>query len=346
MGFDKVKSVAMDSFEKTPTTAFLGKLGITMDEADPYVKYIMDGMETITEGSPIAASQFLQHWMPTAIEVITQARMADDLFGRTVCGAWEDECIVQPIVEYTGRPGVYGDSTNTPYASFNQTLEDRTIVRFEEALMAGKLEDARTAASNLKKSAHDLKRKAVAKAFAICQNELAFYGFNDGTNKTYGILNDPNLLPYETATVSWATATYSQLVRELNTMVSTLRTQTGSNIDPQTVKMTLAVASSRIDFLGTTNEHGATVEEWLLKKYKGLRVKSVPEFDKAHGGTNVCYLYLNQLDGGPVIEQLVVSTMRLLGVEPKAKGLREVYTNALAGVLVAQPLGVVRTCGI
>ena len=357
--FDKVKSFAMDSASVRPTSQFLDMLGVSMDEADPYVADLIregvaknpnfaadEAVPGVTTPSAVTPAQFLQYWMPTAVEVITQARMADELFGRTVCGSWEDESVILPVLEYTGRPDVYGDDANAPLASFNQTLEDRSVVRFEEGLMSGKLEDARTAASNLKRSAHDLKRAAVAAAFAIVQNEIAFYGFNNGSNKTYGILNDPNLLPYANATTSWSTATYAQLVKEINTAIAALRAQTGSNIDPQSDKMTLAVASSCIDFLATANDHGDTVEDWLRRKYKNIRVKAVPEFDGACGGTNVFYLYLDRLNGTKVIDQLIVSAMRLLGVEIRAKGLHEDYTNALAGVLVRQPLGVVRVAGI
>lgn len=361
IAYDQVKALAMDSLDAKPTTEFMDMLGISMDSADPHLAYLMkEGLQKnehyaqdastpgVTEASQVTAAQFLQYWMPTAVEVITQAKMADELFGRTVCGSWEDESIILPVVEYTGRPGVYGDDVNAPLASFNQTLEDRTIIRFEEGLMTGKLEDARTAASNLKKSAHDLKRAAVAAAFAIVQNEVAFYGFNDGKNKTYGILNDPNLLAYVNSTTSsgWASASYNDLIKEINTAIATLRAQTGSNIDPQTDKMTLAVASSRVDFLATANEHGDTVEDWLKRKYKNVRVKAVPEFDGAYAGTNVFYLYLDKLNGTKVVEQLVVSTMRLLGVEIRAKGLHEDYTNALAGILVRQPLGIIRVAGI
>lgn len=359
IGYDQVKPLAMDSMDggAKPTVEFLDQLGISMDSADPYLKYLMEqGLSKnanyaqdaagITEPSVVTAAQFLQYWMPSAVEVITQAKMADELFGRTVCGEWHDETIVLPVLEYTGSPAPYGDQNGAPLGSFNQTLETRTIVRFEEGLLGGKLEDARTAASNLKRSAHDLKRSAVAAAFAIVQNEVAFFGYNDGKNETYGILNDPNLLAYATATCDWSTASYTQLVKELNTAFSTLRAQTGSNIDPQKDKMTLAIASSRIDFLATANEHGATVEDWLKNKYKNVRIKAVPEFDEACGGENVFYLYLDKLNGTKVIDQLVVSTMRLLGVEPRAKGTYEDYTNALAGILVRQPLGVHRVVGI
>lgn len=358
INFDQVRPYACDSAENKPTVEFFDMLGISFDSADPHLKFIMeegiaknknfanDAAATVTDPSVVTAAQFLQYWMPKAIEVITQARMADTLFGRTILGSWEDESVVQPVVEFTGRPELYSDSANTPLASFNTVLEDRTIIRFEEGLMTGKLEEARVAASNLKRSSHDLKRAAVAVAFAIVQNEVAFFGHNNGKNKVYGILNDPNLLPYVNTTHAWNTASYNDLVREINTLISTLRAQTGSNMDPASDKMTLAVASTCVDFLATANEHGDTVEDWLKRKYKNVRVVSVPEFDGAYGGTNVAYLYLDKLNGEKVVDQLIVSTMRLLGVEIRAKGLHEDYTNALAGILVKQPLGVVRVAGI
>lgn len=360
ISYDKVRALAMDSFESTPTVEFLDSLGISMDEADPHVKYIMsEGLAknpafavdaatpTVTSGSVVTAAQFLQYWMPKGIEVITQARMADKLFGRTVCGSWEDEEVIQPVVEYTGTVGIYGDSTDTPLASFTQSFEKRTILRFEEGLISGKLEDARAAASNLRKSAHDLKRAAVARAFAIAQNAVAFYGFNNGTNITYGALNDANMLPYASTTTSgWNSASYAELVRELNTAISQLRTQSGDNADMQEEKMTLAVASCRVDYLGTANEHGETVGDWLKRKHPNIRIVSVPEFDGACGGLNVFYLYFENLEGNKVFHQLVPSVMRLVGVEIKSKGLREDYSNALAGTLCAQPLGCVRVSGI
>lgn len=359
IGHDKVRSYAFDA-ETPATTEFLGMLGVSVDAKDPHIAYLMEkglrqnkafvsdeAVPGVTEPSPITAAQFVQYWMPTAVEVITQNRMADNLFGRTIVGArWEDESVIRAILEYTGRPQAYSDTTDAPLADFNQTLEDRTIVRFEEGMLSGKLEDARAAASNLKKSAHDLKRAAIAKAFAILQNETAFYGFNNGSSKNYGALNDPNLLPYTNAAKTWATASYTELVSMLNSAIAKLRKQTGSNIDPQTDAMTLAVASSCVDYLATANDHGDTVEDWLRRKFPKLRVKAVPEFDEAYGGTNVFYLYLEKLDGVKVIDQLIVSTMRLLGVEIRAKGLHEDYTNALAGILVNQPLGVVRYAGI
>ena len=360
IGYDKVRSLAFDSMESPATPEFLRMLGVSVDASDPAIDYLMkkglaknkhfvgdEAVPGVTEPSPITAARFIEYWMPTAVEVVTQNRMADNLFGRTVCGArWEDEKVIRAILEYTGRPTAYSDTTNATLADFNQTLEDRTIVRFEEGMLSGKLEDARAAASNLKKSAHDLKRAAVAKGFAISANETAMYGFNNGQNKTYGILNDACLLPYGSATKTWATSSYSELVKMLNTAIAKLRKQTGSNIDPATDEMTLAVASSCVDYLSTANEHGETVEDWLHRKFKKLRVKAVPEFDEAYGGTNVFYLWLERLDGTKTIDQLIVSTMRLLGVEIRAKGLFEDYTNAHAGVMVNQPLGVVRYAGI
>ena len=40
------------------------------------------------------------------------------------------------------------------------------------------------------------------------------------------------------------------------------------------------------------------------------------------------------------------TTLKLLGMEKRAKGVLEDYTSATAGVLVAQPTGIIRYSGI
>lgn len=349
----QVKGLALDSFPGA-TEEFLGQLGISMDSDSTSLRYVMDALPTLTTGSVTTPVQFLQHWMPKAIEIVTQARVADRLLGRTVAGDWHDEEIVVTILEHTGHTRPYGDNANTPLASYNTNYEKRTVMRFEEGLMTGKLEEARVAASATKISAYDSKRAALAASFAIDQNAIAFWGYNNGVGHTYGILNDPNLLPAQqvvpTAVGSkykWSEKDYHEIVRDINTAISKLRQQTGSNFDPTADKFVLGVASGSIDYLNTLNEHGSkSVMQWFKETFPGGRVMVVPEFDAAISGQNCFYIILDKLNGNKVVEQFVPATMRLLGVEQRAKGLFEAYTNALAGVMVEQPIGIVRYYGI
>ena len=349
----QVKVLALDSFPGA-TEDFLASLGVTMDSESTSLRYVMDGLPApLTSPSVTTPVQFLQHWMPKAIEIVTQARVADRLLGRTVAGDWHDEEIVVSILEHTGHTRPYGDNANSPLANYNTNYERRTIIRFEEGLMTGKLEEARAAASATKISAYDAKRAALATSFAIDTNAVAFWGYNDGLAHTYGILNDPNLLPAlqpvpnTAGDTEWSSKTFTEIVRDINTAISKLRQQTGSNFDPTADKFVLGVASAAIDYMNTLNEHGnKSVLEWFKETFPGGRVMVVPEFDKADGNQNCFYLILDRLNGSKVAEQFVPAAMRLLGVEQRAKGLFEAYTNATAGTMVEQPIGIVRVFGI
>lgn len=350
---EKVRAVALDSMPDA-TDDFLARLGVTMDAADPIVREVMDALPTLTPGSAATPVQFLQHWMPKAITIVTQARTADKLLGRSVYGRWEDDSIVLPVIEHTGRPRPYGDSADVPLAGFNTTYEERTVVRFEEGLMTGPLEDARAAASKVRTSPHAAKRDAVAASFALETNAIAFYGWNDGAAHTYGILNDPNVEGYisvesngaTSPSTAWKDKTFDQIVRDINTAIAALRVQTGSNFNPYDDAFRIGIASASVDFLNAMNEHGLSVSEWIDKKFKKARIVPVPEFDGANGGENVMYVIADEINGNKAVEQVVPAALRLLGVERRAKGLFEAYTNATAGAFVQQPLGIVRCSGI
>lgn len=343
------------------TMGFMNDLGISFDEADEGVKALtaiaqdvaaQDAAETQTAGTIAAGVQFLQHFLPKTITVLTQKRVIDDLIGRTIAGEWHDEEIVQPIVEHTGTVTEYSDNADFRLANFNPTFAKRTIVRFEGGLQTGKLEEARIAAMKLRTSAYDAKRAAVGLAFAINTNDIGFYGWNNGNNRTYGILNETGLEAYQnfangsSGSAAWSGKTYDEICRDIRTAVARLRVNTGDNFDPATDKFTIGVASACVDFLDTQNALGnKSVRQWIKDTYPKSRIVSVPQFNAANGNANVVYFIMDSINGEPVIDQYVAATMRLLGTEKRAKGIREDYTNACAGVLAAHAEGIVRYSG-
>ncbi|MGJ0509053.1 MAG: hypothetical protein ACR652_18420, partial [Methylocystis sp.] len=65
---------------------------------------------------------------------------------------------------------------------------------------------------------------------------------------------------------------------------------------------------------------------------------------------NVVYLYAEAIadqstDGGRTFIQVVPSKFQVLGVEQKAKGYLEDYTNATAGIMCKRPYAVIRRSG-
>ena len=322
----------------------LAKIGIGMDSA-------LVGPAGGNLGTP---AQFLQNWLPGIVRQVTKIRNADALMGVQTVGSWEDEEVIQTAAELTGKAELYGDVTNIPLAGYNATYERRSIIRFEQGVMMGTLEEARAAKANISMAVE--KRAAAAESLDIIRNRVAFYGYSQPDTRVFGFLNDPNLPAYANVAagaggLTWALKTFLEITRDIREMVTALVTQSGGRIRPQDTDMTLALPLGFEEYMGVTSDFGVSVADWLSKTYPRIRVETAPELAGANGGANVAYLYAERVadsgtDGGEVIVQIVPARFQALGTEKRAKGVVEDYTNALAGVMVKRPYGVVRRSGI
>lgn len=322
----------------------LAKIGIGMDSA-------LVGPAGGNLGAPL---QNLQNWLPGVVRKVTTVRNADALMGVQTAASWEDEEIIQTAAELTGKAELYGDVTNIPLAGYNATYERRSIIRFEQGVMMGTLEEARAAKANISMAVE--KRAAAAEALDIIRNRVAFYGYNQPDTRVFGFLNDPGLPAYTNVAagaggLTWAVKTFLEITRDIREMVTALVTQSGGRIRPQDTDMTLALPLGFEEYMGVTSDFGVSVADWLSKTYPRIRVETAPELAGANGGANVAYLYAERVadsgtDGGEVIAQIVPARFQALGTEKRAKGVVEDYTNALAGVMVKRPYGCVRRSGL
>lgn len=359
------------AFDSALTVERLAEYGVSLDEANPIVglavkSFIKNHNEAVAKeatGQDAAPAQgvtlptnqvpvqFLQHWMSRIITVVTQARLADKLLGRANYGEWWQEEIVLRVRELQGSVRPYGDHAQPPLAGYNWNEEARTIVRFSQGILTGALEEARMKAMGQKSSAYESDRAALGLGFNINTNAVAFYGYILGRNKTYGILNDPNLLDYVAVPevdgdTHWASKDYYSIVRDLNTAVAVLQNQCGGNFDPYSDGFTIAIALSCAQFLNEPNQLGLSVRKFIKDTWPKATVLPIPEFNNAVGGDNVMYLILDELAGNPVVEQIVPSAVRLVGAVPRPTGTYELYSDATAGCFVQQPLGIARFFGI
>lgn len=231
------------------------------------------------------------------------------------------------------------------------SFERRTVVRFEEGLRVGNLEEARSAAVRVNSAA--TKRDSAGLALEIQRNLIGFNGYNSGNGRTYGLLNDPGLPAYvNVAGAVWASKTFLEITADLRTAIAALRTQSKDTIDPETTPMTLALPTNAVDRLSVTSDFGISVRDWLTKSYPNIRVVSAPQLNTANGGVGVFYLYAESVsdatssDDGRTFVQIVPSKFQVVGVQKMAKGYVEDYSNATAGVMCKRPYAVVRYSGI
>lgn len=344
------RSFAMDEGTKDST---LAKLGIAVDKKaiKSYINaYDAALPDTITTGSVPTPVQFLQVFNPEIVEVATVPTDADAIFGRQTIGSWADEEIIQTVVEHTGQALPYGDHANPDLASWNANFEGRTIVRFEEAMEVGALEEERAAKMQLNSAKE--KRAAAATALDIERNLVAYNGFASGANKTYGILNDPNLPAYVTAATgaggntTWASKDYLEIQADILSMIAGLQVQSKGLYNPKLHKATLVVSLAAEQYLHKSAQFGNTVAKWLSENYPLIEVKSTYFFDGVNGGDDVAYLIAESLNGAKTVAHFVPEVFRMLGVFNKGKSYIEYFSNATAGMMVRQPLGVYRLSGI
>jgi hypothetical protein len=344
--------------------AELAKIGINFAPAQVAAQYrsLCMGAADDVQGLTMAPAsiptpvQYLQSWLPGFVQSITAAQVIDEIIGVTTAGKWEDEEVVQKVMEHTGSAQLYGDSTRTPLASWSVAFERRTVVRFEEGMEVGLLEEARTGLNQVNTAAE--KRASTALALDITRNQIGFLGYNGGTNRTYGLLNDPSLPAYITAaatgvgsTTTWSTKTFLNITGDLRGMIARLRAAGAGRVNPETSPTTLGLAVGVYDYLSVTSDQGVSVRDWLAKNYPRMRVLSAPELDLANGGANVAYLFVDRVedgstDGGAPIAQIVPAKFKALGVARNIKSYIEDYSMATAGVMVKRPYAVQRLTGI
>ncbi|WP_422930131.1 major capsid family protein [Singulisphaera sp. PoT] len=318
------------------------------------------GMDSIqggvTQGSIPVQLQFLQQFLPGFVMVMTAARKIDEIVGINTAGSWEDEEIVQGIIENTGTAVPYGDQTVVPLASWNENWVPRTVVRFELGMRVDVLEAKRSARIMVDTAGR--KRESAGLVLEQQRNAVGFYGYNAGNNFTYGFLNDPGLPAYKNVAATgtgsstlWSTKNFQQITADLITAFAQLQTQSQDTINPEDVATTLALATADYQYLSVTTDYGLSVRAWLTQTYPKCRVVSAPQLNGANGGSNVFYLFADAVkdlssDDGRTFAQLVPAKFQVLGVQQLTKGYEEDYSNATAGVMVKRPWACVRYSGI
>lgn len=332
----------------------LKKHGIHLNQ-DGFARATMDSLQpSITQGTVSVPVQFLQYWLPTAIEIITAPRKIDDAIGYTIAGDWCDEQVVYKTRERSGTAQSYDDYNEIPFADWNVNFDVRTILRFEIGIRVAILEQER--AAKMRESPDRDKREAASEALEIMRNSIGFYGFNGGSNLTYGLLNAPGQPAYVTANIGasgftqWADKTLLEIIADIQQMASGINESSLGKIDPFETPTTLLLANPAYIPLATPSDFGYSVMEYLKRTFPKMRVVQCPQLDAVESGLNGAYLYAENVSGvsetWPVFEQFIQTKFRTLGVEQQVKGYKEGYSMATAGSTCMAPYGLYRLLGV
>ena len=239
--------------------------------------------------------QFLQMWMPGLVTIMTAARKIDEILGISTVGSWEDEQILQRVLEMTGYAVSYGDYTNVPLSSWNMVTVPRNVVRLELGMRVGVLEEARAGREGVNSS--QWKRESCGLQLEIARNLIGFNGYNAGDNNTYGFLNDPGNPGYVTvangasSSPLWSRKTFLEICADIRASAAALQTQSQDNINPEDVATTLALATNAYQYLSVVSDFGISVRQWIKETYPKMRIVSAPQLNTANGGVGVFYLF-------------------------------------------------------
>lgn len=337
------------------STAFLSHGGEFKEGGNAMDAANTQPVTTPSNGTPL---QYLQTILPGSVRILTTVRKADEIAPVAIVGKWHDQQVVVRTMEHTSNPQLYSDHGGLPLVSFNETYEDRQIVRFENGIQTTLLADAVAAATGTKPNAQ--KQGALTVGFETLRNDIGFYGFNIGNGRTYGILNDPNLPNYVTLANGaggdnvWSSKTVAEIISDFTTMFDALAVQSGGNIDVinDKIKVTIPLGTqSQLYKTDSSFSNGKTVMDWLGENHKGTYIVVAPQFVGADSGENAVYMQADSImdsgdDDGQVMFQAVQSKLMGLGSAPNAKGgVEEGYSMATAGCWVKRPYGVVRYSG-
>ncbi len=297
--------------------------------------------------------QKLQNWLPGFIFGLTVPQSADEDFGVANFGDWHMATIVRGQKDFRANPKVYSDSSNTNQASWTPSWITRNIVRFEQDLQVGRLEEAQ-AGEIMTSSAAD-KRYATMTALDQMRNYVAYYGFMQGENRTFGFLNDPNLPAVKTPPTNAAgntklmDYTFNELVSLFQTMSQDIVSQSAGRCNPLTQPVTVTMATSDYQALISVNSLGVrSFRAWADETFTGgIRFLPTWQMNEAVAGDNLMVMRVDDVQGAGTagtqsLLQIVPSQIIAIGVEQKAKGFIEAYSNSTAGMLVQFPFAFAR----
>lgn len=245
------------------------------------------------------------------VRIITRKRTADEIIGsRKKLGNFEQENLLVRNLEQLGETKPYTDKDNTPVVSLNLGFISAGHYRFSTKAQPGVLESAQMALANISNEAEQY--AAALETLAIEFNNTAFYGSTKvtGSYPVYGILDNPSLAPYKTATSTTADTTFKTFFADVRALIGDVITKAKGWATPDST-IVIGIANSRAMNFSLVNEFGQTVEEVLKKTFKNLKIVNSPELDKAYNGQDVMICRFENTEAANVAETAVLGFSEL-----------------------------------
>lgn len=280
------------------------------------------------------------------VKVVTRKRTADEIIGnRKKLGMWEQNDVLVRNLEQLGETKPYTDKDNAPVVSLNPQFIYAGHYRFSVKAQPGDLESAQMALANISNEAEQY--AAALETLAIEFNNTAFFGSNkaDGAYKVYGILNNPSLDAYKTASSTTANTTFETFFKDVRDLIQDVISKARGHASSDS-NITIGIANSRALNFSLVNQYGQTVEEVLKKTFHNLKIVNSPELDKAYNEQDVMICRFENPDVANVAETAVLGFSEIALASPVVR--YETYTSqkfsaGSFGTIVYKPYMIARS---
>lgn len=324
---------------------------IAEDKFDSVLRRHADSLATVTGNNIGLPAGLLVQTMTQAVEILLQKRTAEDVIGaKSKALDWELEKGQFPIIENTGSTNPYSDVGEPRYVGMNAVFQDVGHYRFSAGIMVGDLEVEQYARAKI--NYVDRVFVSAATALAIEFNRTAFNGFlTDGNFLVYGILNSPDLNPYETISKTWDTATFEEIKQDITKILAKLTDQTKANVNTAIDSIRISIPSDKYVYLASKANANSSVTllDLLKQVFPNLTFVASPDLKGAYTGNKDVLIAIaeNSLGGTPDSALLGYSEIgRMSRIEQKTTAWVQKMSSGTTGFLPFKPTYIVRAQGI
>lgn len=307
-------------------------------------------LPTLTTPNTAIPEGMLTNLMSKTIEIFTTRRSAEEVMGsKQKVMEWEEMAGTFPVIEKTGGVDPYSDFGRPRSVDMNANWVKINQYRFTTNIQVGDLMAAQYAKARL--NYVSIKNAGAAESLAIEFNRIAWNGVATNTGlEVYGMLNHPDLKPYETIAVSWDNASYDQIKADIAKLIKVLQDQSGDNVNTESDKILIALPPSKLSYLKLTeNQYGKALLARLKESFPNIEFISAPELIKAYtGGKDVLIVQaFNNVGGTSENGVLGFSELgRMSRMVMHTNGYEQEMMGGSSGYTPFKPTHIVRAQGV
>lgn len=281
---------------------------------------------------------------PQTVENILAYRTGDEALGkREKLLDWKDDFYYTPIVERTGQTTPYSDYGMPLLAGMNISFNSVGHYRFSTKIHYANLESEQISAARI--NYNDMLVSAGSEALAIELNRVAFYGYMNNNNfLCYGLLNNPDLNPYETLPKAFSAMTWEETTNLFSSAIAKLSEQTLNNVNGQSRIRVVLSSTMFAQLQGKYTSLGISIYDTLRKDYPDMYFVPAVELNKAETDKDVIY-FIGESPVGGISDttKLGYSELALMGnVVQSDYGYSQAMSAGTCGALVFKPSFIVR----